>query len=131
MIPRSVARRRAVPTITPRPPEVYECGRLRINFDTYEVFLDDRHVHLSLCDFALLRFFVRAERRVYTRAQIVQRVWAPDTHVAPRTVDSHVHRLRLQLERDPGQPDLFVTVRGVGYRFDDRALTNEPAPREP
>jgi len=60
----------------------------------------------------------------------VKTLRAPDTHVTPRTVDSHVHRLRLRLERDPGRPEVFVTVRGVGYRFDDRALTDESAARE-
>src|SRR5262249_10172001 len=53
-----------------RSPDVYEKGRLRIDFDTYEVCLDGQRVDLSLREFELLRFFVRSPNRVYDRLQI-------------------------------------------------------------
>ena len=112
---------RAMP-INP-PPEVYEKGRLRIDFDSYEVFLDGRHVHLSLRDFELLRFFVGSPNKVFDRERILKLVWGQETHVTPRTVDVHVRRLRLRIERNATHPELIVTVRGVGYRFNDRVLT--------
>ena len=102
--------------------DVYEKGRLRIDFAAYEVWLDDRPVHLSLRDFELLRFFVRSPNRVYDRSVILKLVWGNDTHVTQRTVDVHVRRLRLRVERDAANPELIVTVRGVGYRFNDRVL---------
>jgi len=102
--------------------DVYEKGRLRIDFAAYEVWLDNQPVHLSLRDFELLRFFVRSPNRVYERGLILKLVWGNDTHVTQRTVDVHVRRLRLRIERDPAAPELIVTVRGVGYRFNDRAL---------
>ncbi len=102
--------------------DTYEKGRLRIDFAAYEVWLDRRLVHLSLRDFELLRFFVRSPHRVYARSAILKMVWGNETHVTPRTVDVHVRRLRLRIERDAGNPELIVTVRGVGYRFDERAL---------
>jgi DNA-binding response OmpR family regulator len=102
--------------------DVYEKGRLRIDFAAYEVWLDGQLAHLSLRDFELLRFFVRSPNRVYDRSLILKLVWGNDTHVTPRTVDVHVRRLRVRIERDPALPELIVTVRGVGYRFNDRIL---------
>jgi DNA-binding response OmpR family regulator len=105
-----------------RPPGLYLKGRLRIDFDAYEVFVDGRKVHLSLRDFELLRFFVRSPNRVFDRVAILKLVWGHDTHVTPRTVDVHVRRLRVRIERNPAYPEQIVTVRGVGYRFNDRVL---------
>ena len=60
--------------------------------------------------------------RVYERSQLLELVWGPDTYVEPRTVDVHIRRLRRRIERDDSTPELIVTVRGVGYKFDERAL---------
>ena len=49
-------------------------------------------------------------------------MWGSDTYVEPRTVDVHVRRLRLQIERDDANPELILTVRGVGYKFKPDAL---------
>ncbi len=105
-----------------RPANVYEKGRLRVDFDTYEVSLDGCQVDLSLREFELLRFFIRSPNRVFDRLQILDLVWGPDTNVEPRTVDVHVRRLRKLIERDDAHPELLLTVRGVGYKFNDRAL---------
>jgi DNA-binding response OmpR family regulator len=122
MTPFRPAMESPVPPPSDAAPEVYERGRLRIDFAAYEVWLDGEPVHLSLRDFELLRFFVRSPNRVYDRMLILKLVWGHDTHVTPRTVDVHVRRLRMQIERDPAHPELIVTVRGVGYRFNDRVL---------
>ncbi len=70
----------------------------------------------------LLKFFVRNPNRVYDRLTILDLVWGNDTYVEPRTVDVHVRRLRLLVERDPANPELIHTVRGVGYKFNEQAL---------
>jgi len=106
----------------PAPHEIFERGRLRIDFDTYEAFLDGQRVDLSLREFELLKFFVRHPNRVYDRLQVLDLVWGRDTHVEPRTVDVHVRRLRKRIERDDTAPELIVTVRGVGYKCDLDAL---------
>jgi len=106
----------------PAPHEIFERGRLRIDFDTYEAFLDGQRVDLSLREFELLKFFVRHPNRVYDRLQVLDLVWGRDTHVEPRTVDVHVRRLRKRIERDDAAPELIVTVRGVGYKCDLDAL---------
>jgi two-component system alkaline phosphatase synthesis response regulator PhoP len=114
--------RRASRSETEPPHEVYEKGRLWIDFDTYEVRLDGRSVELTLREFELLRFFVRSRNRVFNRLQILDLVWGQDAYVEPRTVDVHIRRLRARIERDDAHPELIVTVRGVGYKFDERTL---------
>lgn len=114
--------RRAYGTAPERPSQIYEKGRLRIDFDNYEVLVNGERIELSLREFELLRFFVRSPNRVYDRLQILDLVWGDDTHVEPRTVDVHIRRLRKRIERDDTNPELILTVRGVGYKFNDRAL---------
>lgn len=114
--------RRAQGVETERAPQVYVKGGLKLDLDTYEVFVDDKPVELSLREFELLRFFVRSPNRVYDRLQLLDLVWGQDTHVEPRTVDVHIRRLRKHIERDDANPELILTVRGVGYKFNERAL---------
>jgi len=105
-----------------RPHEVYEKGRLRMDFDTYEVTLNGRSVRLTLREFELLKFFVLHPNRVFDRHLLLNLVWGPDVYVDPRTVDVHVRRLRMAVERDEANPQMIVTVRGVGYKFADEQL---------
>lgn len=100
----------------------YERGRLKIDFGTYEVFVEEAKKDLALREFELLRFFVQHPMRVYSREQLLDLVWGRDTFVEPRTVDVHVRRLRQQIERDDAKPELILTVRSVGYRFNPDAL---------
>ena len=114
--------RRAYGQQADAPQETYQRGKLRIDFDTYEVYVDGQRVELSLREFELLRFFVQHPNRVYERSQLLELVWGPDTFVEPRTIDVHIRRLRRRIERDDSSPELIVTVRGVGYMFDERRL---------
>lgn len=105
-----------------QPPDtVYEKGRLRIDFEACEISVDGRPVPFKRREFQLLRFFVAWGNRVIDRTQILIHVW-PRVPVKAQTVDVHVHRLRRYLERDPLHPEVLVTVRGVGWRFNERAL---------
>jgi len=103
------------------PRTVYKKGRLRIDFDAYEVWVDGRPVHLMRREFQLLRFFVQRPNRVFDRTQLLAQIWAGKP-VNPRSLDTHVYRLRRGIEQDPLHPELFVTVRGVGWKFNERAL---------
>ena len=114
--------RRAYGAEPNRPREVYERGRLRVDLDSYEVWIDGRPVSLSLREFELLRFFLQSPDRVFSRGQILDLVWEEDTYVEPRTVDVHVRRLRQRVERNDADPELIITVRGVGYMFKPDAL---------
>lgn len=107
----------------PAPPDRFERGRLRVDFDTHEIQLDGMRIGLSVREFALLEFFLRHPGWVYSREQLLELVWGRDVHVGPRTVDAHIVRLRKRLERGRGAPEVIVTVRGVGYKFNPDALT--------
>lgn len=102
--------------------EVFDRGRLRMDFSSHEVWLDGKPLEMSLREFELLKFFVRNPNRVFDRLTILDLVWGGDTYVEPRTIDVHVRRLRILIERDASHPQLIQTVRGVGYKFYPEAL---------
>lgn len=118
---KAVLRRAYGPTLN-RPHEHYAKGRLRIDYDTYEVTLDGQPAALGLREFELLKFFVEYPNRVFSRTQILDLVWGQDVYVEPRTVDVHIRRLRQRIEKDDANPTLLLTVRGVGYKFNPDAL---------
>jgi two-component system, OmpR family, alkaline phosphatase synthesis response regulator PhoP len=103
-------------------PEVFEKGPLRIDFSTYEVFARGKNIKLTLKEFELLRFLAQNPNRVLSRDQLLDRVWGGDTFVTPRTVDVHIRRLRQAIEKDDRHPKWILTLRGVGYKFDEKAL---------
>jgi DNA-binding response OmpR family regulator len=84
----------------------------------HEVRRDGALVHLRPKEFQLLAMLAGDPGRAYTRRQLLDRVWGPDHHGDPRTVDVHVRWLRAKLEPRPEAPIHLVTVRGVGYRLD-------------
>jgi phosphate regulon transcriptional regulator PhoB len=103
-------------------PLLYDKGPVRIDFATYEVAVSGRPVKLTLKEFELLRFLVQNPNRVLSRDQLLDRVWGGETFVTPRTVDVHIRRLRKAIENDDRKPKWILTLRGVGYKFDEKAL---------
>jgi DNA-binding response OmpR family regulator len=83
------------------------------------VTLEGKPVELSSREFRLLRFFIGHPGRVYSRDQLLDRVWGDESFVEPRTVDVHISRLRGAIEPDPSNPRYILTVRGIGYKFAD------------
>jgi phosphate regulon transcriptional regulator PhoB len=114
--------RRAEAASTSDGPATYEKGPLRIDFSTYEVFARGKSIKLTLKEFELLRFLTQNPNRVLSRDQLLDRVWGGDTFVTPRTVDVHIRRLRQAIEKDDRHPKWILTLRGVGYKFDEKAL---------
>ncbi len=102
--------------------EFYEKAGLKINFTNYEVSVRGKPAKLTLKEFELLRFLVQNPSRVLTRDQLLDRVWGGEVYVDPRTVDVHVRRLRKAIEKNDRKPEWILTVRGVGYKFDESAL---------
>jgi len=115
-----VARARAVLRRT-RPAGVGETlifGDISLDGEQHKVMRDDKPLKLGPTEFRLLSVFMEKPGRVFTREQLLDRVWGIDADVDFRTVDVHVGRLRKNLNQ-PGKPDLIRTVRGTGYSLDD------------
>jgi DNA-binding response OmpR family regulator len=100
---------------TPTP--LVDIGRVQVDLAGHRVLRDGVAVPLKPKAFELLAFLVRNPGQVFTRDQLLERVWGYDYAGETRTVDVHVHWLRAELEVDPGNPELLQTVRGVGYVF--------------
>jgi DNA-binding response OmpR family regulator len=114
--------RRAASAAETEPLPAYDRGGLKIDFTTYEVFARGKNIKLTLKEFELLRFLVQNPNRVLSRDQLLDRVWGGETFVTPRTVDVHIRRLRKAIEKDDSNPKWILTLRGVGYKFDEKAL---------
>ena len=96
-------------------------GELTMDLTTHRVTRSGRPVHLGPTEFRLLRLFMERPDRVFTREQLLDKIWGRDIHVELRTVDVHIRRLRKALGSH-GDDDVIRTVRGTGYALD--ALTS-------
>ncbi|MFQ3615694.1 MAG: response regulator transcription factor [Cyanobacteriota bacterium] len=74
-------------------------------------------INLSPKEFRILELFMTHPRRVWSREQLIEKVWGPDFMGDSKTVDVHIRWLREKLELDPSHPEYLTTVRGFGYRF--------------
>ena len=100
-------------------PESFDFRGLHVDFKSYQVTVDGQPVELSSREFKLLQFFIGHPGRVYSRDQLLDRVWGDEAFVEPRTVDVHISRLRGVIEPDKETPRYILTVRGIGYKFAD------------
>ncbi|MBI3892756.1 MAG: response regulator transcription factor [Candidatus Wallbacteria bacterium] len=106
---------------------------LEIDLDCRTVARQGIGVELTTTEFDLLATLASHPGQVFSRKQLLERVWGYHFEGYERTVDSHVTRLRKKVEAEPDRPELILTVRGVGYKFKRRetgpARTGEsPAP---
>jgi DNA-binding response OmpR family regulator len=95
-------------------PETLRVGALTLDPAAYEVLVNRAPIELTLKEYQLLLFLMRNPGRVFSREELLDRVWEMDYLGGTRTVDVHVRRLRAKTEAGG---DLFETVRGVGYRL--------------
>ena len=98
-------------------PDVLEVGKLRLDSDAHVVTLAGEPIQMPLREFELLEMFMENPGRVLTRAQILDRIWGLDYIGDTKTLDVHVKRIRAKIEDDPANPELLVTVRGLGYKL--------------
>jgi two-component system, OmpR family, alkaline phosphatase synthesis response regulator PhoP len=96
-------------------PELVDYGDLVLNLETYQAAMGDRPLDLTYMEYELLRFFATHPGKVFTREQLLSRVWGYEYYGGARTVDVHVRRLRAKLGEE--HAGLIQTVRSVGYRF--------------
>jgi len=100
--------------------EAVEIGPFRLDRTARRLLLRGTELELTSTEFNLLEFFLTHPGRAYSREQLLEAVWGEQRYVTPRTVDVHVRRLRERIEQQPDDPRYLTTVRGFGYRFEDK-----------
>lgn len=95
--------------------EVLRFKDLELNPLTYHAALDGRLLNLTYMEYELLRFLMENQRRVWSRQQLLSKVWGYDYYGGARTVDVHIRRVRAKLGEE--RASWITTVRSVGYRF--------------
>jgi two-component system response regulator RegX3 len=93
-------------------------GPIRLDSDRHVISVNGEALALPLKEFELLEFLMRNSGRVLTRMQLIDRVWGSDYVGDTKTLDVHIKRLRAKVERDPANPEIIQTVRGMGYKLE-------------
>ena len=111
--------RRQAPAAAESSPGSVTVGPVRLDANRHTVSVRGEMVKLPLKEFDLLELLMRNAGRVLTRKQIITAVWGSDYVGDTKTLDVHIKRLRAKIEAKPAAPVNLVTVRGLGYKFDD------------
>ena len=94
-------------------------GNLRIDTGKREVSIGERRVELTPKEFDLIRLLASNPGRVFPRKYLLEKIWDYSYEGYDRTIDSHINRLRAKIEENPENPQMVLTVWGVGYKFSD------------
>jgi two-component system alkaline phosphatase synthesis response regulator PhoP len=103
------------------PPAVLRGGDIVLDLETHTVTLGGEQMDLTPTEFDLLQTLMTTPGRVFTRAELLDRVLGDEADVFERTIDAHVKNLRRKIESDPTAPRYVITVRGAGYKFSEDA----------
>jgi DNA-binding response OmpR family regulator len=113
------ALRRGPRPVEARPPTLRLFDDVRVDVGARTVTRAGTPLEITATEFDVLQCLLDARGVALSRDEIFSRVWGPNHHGTPRTIDNFIQQLRAKLERDPQKPRHLLTVRGVGYRFDD------------
>ena len=116
---RGLIRRRDWARTPAEGPALAKVGDADVDFANFELRKPGGAVRLTLLEAMLLRLLVERRGQVVTKAEILEKVWNLNADTETRAVDNFVMRLRRHIERDPKNPRLLQTVRGVGYRLEE------------
>jgi len=114
---RALLRRAASPHVERDRDEVIQRDELRIDIPRRTVQVRDETVQLTFIEFEMLTLLASSPGVVFSRRELLERLRGSADYREPRTIDVHVRHLREKIERDPGNPELILTIRGAGYRF--------------
>ena len=91
-------------------------GDLKIDVQAHQLLRNGKQIQLTRLEFDLLVALAREPGRVFTRDALLSEVWGYAQSTDTRLVNVHIQRLRSKIERDPENPELVITIRGVGYK---------------
>ena len=97
--------------------EQFSFGNVTLNFKKYQTFVNNKEVHLSAKEYAIMKMFIRHTGDVIHRDRLLDEVWGYESYPTTRTVDNFILDLRKKLEGDPARPKHILSIRGVGYKF--------------
>ncbi|MDC7232780.1 MAG: response regulator transcription factor [Spirochaetales bacterium] len=92
-------------------------GAVSVDFEKHRVLLAGEVLDLTVKEFELLSLFVRNPGRVFSRQDLLSKIWGYQFEGYEHTVNTHINRLRNKIEKDPSHPEYLLTVWGIGYRF--------------
>ncbi len=92
-------------------------GRLTINFNTYQAFLQNKPLHMTHKEIELLSYLYKRKDKVVNRNELIENVWGIDANITTRTIDNFIVKLRQKIEDDPNNPQHIITVHGIGYKL--------------
>ena len=102
-----------------RESKTIEAGKVRIDLVRHQVTVRGEPVNLTRSEFQVLRLLADNPGQVFSRLEIMEELWQQEFSGDVRACDVHISNLRQKVERDPQDPELVLTVRGVGYRLAD------------
>ena len=100
--------------------DVLDVGGVRLDASRHEVTVDGAAVTMPLKEFELLEILLENAGRVLTRDTLIDRIWGPNYVGDTKTLDVHIKRIRSKIESDPANPKRIKTIRGLGYRYENR-----------
>ncbi|ADJ26483.1 two component transcriptional regulator, winged helix family [Dehalogenimonas lykanthroporepellens BL-DC-9] len=115
---RAMLRRTQIMETKPSEDKIIKIGDIRVDIDRHQASLAEVILELKPKEFDLLAFLARNKGLVFSREQLLEKVWGYDYAGDTRTVDVHIRWLRQKIENDPGNPTYLVTVRGTGYKLE-------------
>ena len=111
---RAVLRRKDLPSQTAGKAAA---GGVQMDLDRHEVKVNGKFVDLTPKEFQILRHFLEAPSRVFSRQEMLNCVWGEGYALEEHALDVHIHSLRQKIEDNPAKPKLIITVRGIGYKL--------------
>ena len=98
--------------------DVIELGPIKLDIARHTIQVNGQEVSMPLKEFEVLEYLMENSGRVLTRGQLMDQIWGANYVGDGKTLDVHIKRLRSKVEKDPANPKLLHTVRGLGYKFE-------------
>ncbi|MGH9752222.1 MAG: response regulator transcription factor [Blastocatellia bacterium] len=98
-------------------PDCYRFGDISLDFKQYLATKGGKPLELSPREFRIMKLMIEHRNQVVSRDQLLDGVWSYDSFPTPRTVDTHIAKLRQKIEDIPNNPKYLITIHGVGYKF--------------
>ena len=97
--------------------QIYQIGKMLVNFSAYTATIDGRETKLSFKEFEILHHLHKHKNETVDRDDLLNDIWGTDYQPTSRTIDNFVLKLRQKIEIDPNDPRIILTVHGVGYKL--------------